>query len=391
MPRVKSMSVTSWLRRYLILILFVSGLLCGHLSAEANHMKKELFGTTSDGRPVDLYTLSNSAGTEMRVTNYGGIIVSLRVADRNGKMADVVLGHDELKGYFDNSPYLGAIIGRYANRIAGGKFKLDGVEYKLATNNGPNSLHGGLKGFNQALWDASTSFGDKGESIAFSYTSKDGDEGYPGNLQIKVSYTLTNQNEVIVDYTATTDKATPVNLTQHTYFNLQGEGAGNILAHEITLHADRFTPVDKNLIPTGQILSVKGTPLDLTSPTSMGAHMDATFEQIALARGYDHNFVISRKNDSLELAARVREPVSGRVLEVYTTEPGIQFYTGNFLDGSIKGKQGHMYQQRSGFCLETQHFPDSPNHPNFPSTILRPGATFHSTTIFKFLVDPASR
>jgi aldose 1-epimerase len=391
MPRVKSMSVTSWLRRYLILILFVSGLLCGHLSAEANHMKKELFGTTSDGRPVDLYTLSNSAGTEMRVTNYGGIIVSLRVADRNGKMADVVLGHDELKGYFDNSPYLGAIIGRYANRIAGGKFKLDGVEYKLATNNGPNSLHGGLKGFNQALWDASTSFGDKGESIAFSYTSKDGDEGYPGNLQIKVSYTLTNQNEVIVDYTATTDKATPVNLTQHTYFNLQGEGAGNILAHEITLHADRFTPVDKNLIPTGQILSVKGTPLDLTSPTAMGAHMDATFEQIALARGYDHNFVISRKNDSLELAARVREPVSGRVLEVYTTEPGIQFYTGNFLDGSVKGKQGHMYQQRSGFCLETQHFPDSPNHPNFPSTILRPGATFHSTTIFKFLVDPASR
>jgi aldose 1-epimerase len=391
MPRVKSMSVTSWLRRYLILILFVSGLLCGHLSAEANHMKKELFGTTSDGRPVDLYTLSNSAGTEMRVTNYGGIIVSLRVADRNGKMADVVLGHDELKGYFDNSPYLGAIIGRYANRIAGGKFKLDGVEYKLATNNGPNSLHGGLKGFNQALWDASTSFGDKGESIAFSYTSKDGDEGYPGNLQIKVSYTLTNQNEVIVDYMATSDKATPVNLTQHTYFNLQGEGAGNILAHEITLHADRFTPVDKNLIPTGQILSVKGTPLDLTSPTAMGAHMDATFEQIALARGYDHNFVISRKNDSLELAARVREPVSGRVLEVYTTEPGIQFYTGNFLDGSVKGKQGHMYQQRSGFCLETQHFPDSPNHPNFPSTILRPGATFHSTTIFKFLVDPASR
>jgi aldose 1-epimerase len=391
MPRVKSMSVTSWLRRYLILILFVSGLFCGHLLAEANHMKKELFGTTSDGRPVDLYTLSNSAGTEMRVTNYGGIIVSLRVADRNGKMADVVLGHDELKGYFDNSPYLGAIIGRYANRIAGGKFKLDGVEYKLATNNGPNSLHGGLKGFNQALWDASTSFGDKGESIAFSYTSRDGEEGYPGNLQIKVSYTLTNQNEVIVDYMATSDKATPVNLTQHTYFNLQGEGAGNILAHEITLHADRFTPVDKNLIPTGQILSVKGTPLDLTSPTAMGAHMDATFEQIALARGYDHNFVISRKNDSLELAARVREPVSGRVLEVYTTEPGIQFYTGNFLDGSVKGKQGHMYQQRSGFCLETQHFPDSPNHPNFPSTILRPGATFHSTTIFKFLVYPASR
>jgi aldose 1-epimerase len=358
MPQVKSMFGTYWLRRHLImiLILFLSGLLCGPLLAEANHIKKEAFGTTSDGRPVDLYTLSNSAGTEMRVTNYGGIIVSLRIADRNGKLADVVLGHNKLKGYFDNSPYLGAIIGRYANRIAGGKFKLDGVEYKLATNNGPNSLHGGLKGFNQALWDASTSFGDKGESITFSYTSRDGEEGYPGNLQIKVSYTLTNQNEVTVDYTATTDKATPVNLTQHTYFNLQGEGAGNILAHEITLHADRFTPVDKNLIPTGQILSVKGTPLDLTSPTAMGAHIDATFEQIALARGYDHNFVISRKNDSLELAARVREPVSGRVLEVYTTEPGIQFYTGNFLDGSIKGKQGHMYQQRSGFCLETQHF-----------------------------------
>ena len=391
MPQVNSVLGTHRPRRDLVLLLLASFLLCVSLLEALNTIKRESFGTTSDGQPVDLYTLSNSSGTELRVTNYGGIIVALRVGDRNGKLADIVLGHDELKGYFSNSPYFGAIVGRYANRIAGGKFKLDGAEYHLATNNGPNSLHGGLKGFDQAVWNTSTSSGSDGDTVAFSYTSKDGEEGYPGNVQIKVSYTLTKHNELIVDYVATTDKATPINLTQHTYFNLQGEGAGNVLRHEIRLNAEHYTPVDKSLIPTGEILTVKGTPLDLTSPTAIGAHIDSTFDQMALARGYDHNYVINRTNDSLQFAARVREPISGRVLEVYTTEPGIQFYTGNFLDGSIKGKQGHVYQQRSGFCLETQHYPDSPNHSNFPSTILRPGTTFHSTTKYRFLVDPTSK
>jgi aldose 1-epimerase len=353
--------------------------------AQRGHpIKKESFGQTRDGKPVDIYTIANSHGMEVRTINYGGIIVSLRVPDKDGKLDDVVLGFDKLDGYLDKSPYFGAIVGRYGNRIANGKFTLDRKEYSLAKNNGPNALHGGLNGFDKAIWEAEP-FTNKQESgVAFTYTAKDGEEGYPGNLKAKVTYTLTEQNELVFDYQATTDKATPVNLTQHSYFNLAGEGTGDILKHELMLNADRFTPVDKTLIPTGELRAVKGTPLDFTKPTAVGARIDVKYEQLAFGGGYDHNFVINRKTGNLQLAARVYEPTSGRVMEVYTTEPGVQFYSGNFLDGTITGKRGHVYERRYALCLETQHFPDSPNHPEFPSTILRPGQTLHSRTMYKF-------
>lgn len=346
-------------------------------------VERSSFGTTPDGHAVDLYTITNSHGLEVRTINFGGIIVSLKVPDKSGALADVVLGFDDLQGYLENKPYFGAIVGRYANRIANGKFVLDGVEYHLAKNNGPNSLHGGLKGFNKVLWHAEPFSNKQGAGVIYTYTSPDGEEGYPGNLKTKVTYTLTNQNELEVDYEATTDKATPINLTQHSYFNLAGEGSGDVLNHVLMLKADRFTPVDKNLIPTGELRAVKGTPLDFTTPTAIGARINDDYEQLVIAGGYDHNYVVNRKSNDLVLAARVSEPKSGRTLEVYTTQPGIQLYTGNFLDG-IKGKHGHAYQKRDAFCLETQHFPDSPNHPEFPSTILRPGQTFHSRTVFKF-------
>jgi aldose 1-epimerase len=356
-------------------------------SGKERQVKKETFGTTPEGKPVDLYILTNAHGLEVRVINFGGIITSLRVPDKNGKLDDIVLGFDNLDGYLENKPYFGAIIGRYANRIANGKFTLDGHEYTLAKNNGSNSLHGGLKGFNKVIWQAEPFRNHQGMGVTLSYTSKDGEEGYPGNLRVKVTYTLTEKNELAIDYEATTDKATPVNLTQHTYFNLAGEGSGDVLAHELRLNADRFTPIDKNLIPTGEIRSVKGTPLDFTQPATIGARINDPYDQLVIAHGYDHNFVVTRKDDSLQFAARVREPKSGRVLEAYTTEPGIQLYSANFLDGSVIGKHGHAYKQREAFCLETQHFPDSPNHPDFPSTILRPGNTFHSRTVFKFSVE----
>jgi aldose 1-epimerase len=356
-------------------------------SGKERQIKKETFGTTPEGKPVDLYILTNAHGLEVRVINLGGIITSLRVPDKNGKLDDIVLGFDNLDGYLENKPYFGAIIGRYANRIANGKFTLDGHEYTLAKNNGSNSLHGGLKGFNKVIWQAEPFRNHQGMGVTLSYTSKDGEEGYPGNLRVKVTYTLTEKNELAIDYEATTDKATPVNLTQHTYFNLAGEGSGDVLAHELRLNADRFTPIDKNLIPTGEIRSVKGTPLDFTQPATIGARINDPYDQLVIAHGYDHNFVVTGKDDSLQFAARVREPKSGRVLEAYTTEPGIQLYSANFLDGSVIGKHGHAYKQREAFCLETQHFPDSPNHPDFPSTILRPGNTFHSRTVFKFSVE----
>lgn len=353
--------------------------------AQRGHpIKKESFGQTKDGKPVDVYTITNSHGMEVRAINYGGIIVSLRVPDKNGKLDDVVLGFDTLDGYLDKSPYFGAIVGRNGNRIANGKFTLDGKEYSLAKNNGPNALHGGLKGFDKAIWEAEPFQNKHGKGVAFTYTSRDGEEGYPGNLTAKVTYTLSEKNELVFDYQATTDKATPVNLTQHSYFNLAGEGTGDVLKHELTLNADRFTPVDKTLIPTGELRAVKGTPLDFTKPTAVGARIDDNYEQIAFGGGYDHNFVINRKTGDLQLAARVYEPTSGRVMEVYTTEPGVQFYSGNFLDGTITGKQGHVYKRRYALCLETQHFPDSPNHAEFPSTILRPGQTLHSRTMYKF-------
>jgi aldose 1-epimerase len=341
------------------------------------------FGT-QDGRPITLYTLTNSHGLEVRTMNYGAIILSMRVPDRKGQMADIVLGHDALEGYIPNPPYIGALIGRYGNRIANGTFTLDGKTYTLPKNDGPNTLHGGIKRtFDKVVWDGEPKKGGK-PSVTFTYVSKDGEEGFPGNVKVKVSYTLNDENELVIDYEATTDKATPINLTQHSYFNLAGEGTSDILSHEIMINADRFTPVDKNLIPTGELRPVKGTPLDLTTSTKIGARIDDDYEQLVLGHGYDHNFVINRKEDGMALAARAYEPTSGRVLEVSTTQPGVQFYTGNFLDGTVTGKQGHVYKRRYAFCLETQHFPDSPNHPEFPSTILKPGETFQSKTIFKF-------
>jgi aldose 1-epimerase len=317
--------------------------------------------------------------------NYGGIITSIRVPDRKGQFADIVLGHEALEGYIPNPPYIGAIVGRYANRIANSSFTLDGKTYTLPKNDGPNTLHGGVtKTFDKVVWEGEPLKGKTG--VAFTYLSKDGEEGFPGNLKVKVTYTLTDANELVIDYEATTDKATPINLSQHSYFNLAGEGNGDILNHEIMINADRFTPVDKNLIPIGELRPVKGTPLDFTTSTRIGARIDDSFDQLVLGHGYDHNFVINRtsKDTGLVLAARVYEPTTGRVLEVSTTQPAVQFYTGNFLDGSITGKQGHVYKRRYGLCLETQHYPDSPNHPDFPTTILKPGEKFHQQTVFKF-------
>ena len=343
------------------------------------------FGVAPDGQQVSVYTLTNANGVEARVTNYGGIVLSLRVPDRDGELDDVVLGFDSLDNYVAGHPYFGAIIGRYGNRIAGGRFTLDGETYELAQNNGPNSLHGGEQGFDKVVWTAEPFENETGQGLVFTYTSPDGEEGYPGTLQSRVTYTLTDQNELIFDYQATTDRATPVNLTQHTYFNLAGDGSGPILDHEMMLNASQFTPVDSTLIPTGELSSVEGTPFDFREPTPLGSRIEEDDEQIRIGGGYDHNFVLDRAaGDSLTLAARVYEPTSGRVMEVLTTEPAVQLYTGNFLDGSLTGKNGAVYAQRTGFCLETQHYPDSPNQPSFPSTILQPGEEYRSTTVYRF-------
>jgi aldose 1-epimerase len=367
----------------LVFITAIGGLLFGQTSSkQKSGVQQQDFGTR-DGRPIILYTLTNAYGVEVRAMNYGGIILSLRIPDRKGQLADIVLGHDKAEGYMPNPPYLGAIVGRYANRIANGTFTLDGKTYTLPKNDGPNTLHGGItRTFDKVLWDGEPLKGKNG--VAFTYLSKDGEEGFPGNLKITVTYTLTDSNELVIDYQATTDKATPINVSQHSYFNLKGEGNGDILDHEIMINADKFTPVDKNLIPTGELRAVKGTPLDFTTSTKIGAHIEDPYEQMALGHGYDHNFVLNRKGAGLSLAARVYEPTTGRVLEVSTTQPAVQFYTGNFLDGSVTGKEGHVYKRRYGLCLETQHYPDSPNHADFPSTILKPGEKFHQTTVFKF-------
>jgi aldose 1-epimerase len=350
-------------------------------------VKKESFGTTADGAPVDVYTLTNAGGTEVRAITYGGIILSLRVPDRGGALGDVVLGYDTLDGYLKSSPYFGSIIGRYGNRIARGRFKLEGKEYKLAVNNAPNALHGGLKGFDKVVWKAEPFEKSGSVGVVFTYTSADGEEGYPGKLDSTVTYTLGDANDLAFEYHAVTDKATPVNLTQHTYFNLAGDGAGDVLGHELVLKASRFTPVDKTLIPTGELRSVSGTPFDFTTAHAIGERIGADDAQIKFGGGYDHNFVLDKaEGDSLQLAATVYEPTSGRVMEVSTTEPGIQFYSGNFLDGTITGKGGHVYRHRAGFCLETQHYPDSPNQPKFPSTILKPGEEYRSRTVYTFSV-----
>jgi aldose 1-epimerase len=367
----------------LVFITAIGGLLFAQTSSkQKSGVQQQDFGTR-DGRPVILYTLTNAHGVEVRAMNYGGIILSLRVPDRKGQLADIVLGHEKAEGYMPNPPYLGAIVGRYANRIANGTFTLEGKTYTLPKNDGPNTLHGGItRTFDKVLWDGEPLKGKNG--IAFTYLSKDGEEGFPGNLKVTVSYTLTDSNELVIDYQATTDKATPINVSQHSYFNLKGEGNGDILDHEIMINADKFTPVDKNLIPTGELRAVKGTPFDFTTSTKIGARIEDPYEQMVLGHGYDHNFVLNRKGAGLSLAARVYEPTTGRVLEVSTTQPAVQFYTGNFLDGSVTGKEGHVYKRRYGLCLETQHYPDSPNHPDFPSTILKPGEKFHQTTVFKF-------
>ena len=353
--------------------------------AQAQSMSKTSFGKTPDGREVSLYTLRNAKGMEVAISNYGGTIVSLKVPDRAGHIEDVVLGFDNLDGYLQkDNPYFGATIGRYANRIAKGQIPLNGKVYHVPINNGPNSLHGGLKGFDKQVWSAKESSDDKGQHLALHYVSKDGEEGYPGNLSVEVTFTLpADGNELDVQYLASTDKDTVLNLTNHSYFNLAGQGNGDILKHNVTLSASQFTPTDENLIPTGELRSVAGTPFDFRQGKAIGERIDGSDEQLKRGLGYDHNFVVDGDPGKLRLAARAVDPGSGRILEVLTTEPGVQFYTGNHL-GTLRGKGEKVYKFRYAFCLETQHFPDSPNHPAFPTTELKPGQKFHSETVYRF-------
>jgi len=339
---------------------------------------KEPFGRTADGREASVYTLANSKGLRARITDYGATLGSLYVPDRNGNLGDVVLGFDDLQGYISHTAYIGATVGRYANRIGGAKFKLDGVEYKLAANNGPNHLHGGIKGFDKVVWHTKEVVAAEDEAwVKMSYLSADGEEGYPGNLQCTVTYMLTNADELCISYEARTDKKTVVNLTNHSYWNLAGRGHGDILGHELQLAAEKFTLIDKGLIPTGVIASVLDMPLDFTRTRTIGSRIRQT------GNGYDHNYVLRGKPGDLKRCAQVREPGTGRVMEIHTTEPGVQLYPGNFLDG-LAGKGGSRYDKHAGFCLGTQHYPDSPNKPNFPSTVLEPGQTFTSRTVHKF-------
>ena len=343
------------------------------------------FGTLPDGRVIDVITLRNRAGITLRAITYGGIIVSLSTPDRTGALDDIVLGFDTLDGYLGDSPYFGAIIGRCGNRIANGRFTLDGVEYHLARNNGPNHLHGGIRGFDKVVWDARTFERDDAAGVVLTYASPDGEEGYPGRLDAAVTYTLNDRDELVVDYAATTDAPTVVNLTQHSYFNL-GHAGSDVLAHELTIDADSIVAVDATLIPTGELMPVQGTPFDFRVATTIGARINADHPQLKVAGGYDHTFVLGGGAHAREprRAAVVRAPSSGRTLEVETTEPGVQLYTGNFLDGSIRGEGGVVYPHRGGFCLETQHFPDAPNHPGFPSIELHPGENHESRTVFRF-------
>ena len=343
----------------------------------------------SDFDSIKLYTLTNDAGMKVRITNYGAIITSILVPDRDGKIGDVALGYDHVEDYINavDKPYFGAIVGRYGNRIAKGKFSVDGTEYTLAVNNGENHLHGGIIGFDKVVWDARTIDGSDWSGVELTYRAKDGEEGYPGNLDVKVIYKLRSDNSLSIDYHASSDKATPVNVTQHTYFNLRGEGQGDILGHEMMINAKQFTPVDSTLIPTGELRNVAGTPFDFTAAKPIGRDIGIDNEQLRFGGGYDHNWVLDKGDGGMTLAARVHEPTTGRVLEVLTTEPGVQFYCGNFLDGRLKGKAGLPYVHRGGFCLETQHYPDSPNQPNFPSTIVKPGDDLHSSTLFKFSTE----
>jgi len=347
-------------------------------------IKEDAFNSRHREKTIALYTLKNKNGLVAQITNFGAKIVSLFVPDSKGSFADIVLGYETIDGYIKGNPYFGAICGRYANRIAEGKFVIEGKTYQLPVNNGPNSLHGGPEGFNNQIFDAKKT---GSTAVEMFYISKDGEMGYPGTLNLKVTYTLTNNNELRLDYEATTDKATYINICSHSFFNLAGEGNGDILNHEITINSDKFTPVNDVLIPTGEIRSVKGTPMDFTKPVKIGKHIDDDFDQLDYGKGYDHNWVLNKRVEGeLSLAATCHEPKSNRVLEVYTTQPGMQLYTGNWLDGSDKGKGAKSYGMRSALCLETQNFPDSPNKANFPSTLLKPGEVYRHTCLYKFLV-----
>jgi aldose 1-epimerase len=335
---------------------------------------------------LQLYSLTNKQGLKMEVINLGGKIKSLSVPDKNGVLGDIVLGYDSIGQYPGGNLYFGAMIGRYGNRIAKGKFSLEGKEYQLAVNNGVNALHGGPKGFHNVYWTVKPFRNNGYDAVEMRYRSMDGEEGYPGTLDVKIIYTLTDQNELVIDYEATTDKTTILNLTHHSFFNLAGEGSGDVLNHRLMINADRYNPVDEGLIPTGELRPVKGTPFDFLKPHAIGERIDQQDQQLIVGRGYDQNYVLNKKPGELSLAARADEPTSGRVMEVWTTEPGLQFYSGNFLDGTDKGKGGTPYNFRTAFCLEAQHFPDSPNHPDFPSVVLKPGEVYTQKTVYKFLV-----
>jgi aldose 1-epimerase len=373
--------------RYIFAIVFVSISTMSQESAmSAPSIVTKPFGKTLEGVEVHLYTLQNKKGAKVSITDFGATIVAIQVPDRDGKLADVVLGYDSLQSYETGASYFGGLIGRYGNRIGGAQFVLDGQTYLLAKNDGRNSLHGGKRGFNKFVWTAREPISEDGQTLELSYVSKDGEEGYPGTLSVRVRYTWTDQNELRVQYSAHTDKPTVVNLTNHTYFNLTGDPGKNILGHILQLEAPRFTPIDDGLIPTGELRKVEGTPFDFQIPVAIGKRIADADEQLKLGKGYDHNWVLAA-GAGLKLAARVVEPVTGRVLEIRTTEPGVQFYSGNFLDGAAGGKNGSVLAYRTGFCLETQHFPDSPNHANFPSTVLRPGQAYQTETVYRFAVE----
>jgi aldose 1-epimerase len=378
--------MTFFFRSIIVLAVLVFSIGCEKTSLPKMKIHKESFGEF-DGKKVDIYTLTNANQVEIKISNYGGIVTSIKLPDKNGKFDDVALGYNNLQGYIRNNPYFGCIVGRYGNRIGKAKFTLEGDEFTLVKNDGENNLHGGSKGFDKVLWNAEPITGEDSLSLKLTYLSKDGEEGFPGNLKVTVTYTLTNDNSFCIDYLATTDKTTVINLTNHTYWNFAGEGSGDILKHELMLNADYFTPVDQGLITTGEIRAVENTPMDFRNPTAIGDRIEADYEQLKFGKGYDHNWVLNLEEDAEpNLAATVYEPVSGRFMEVFTTEPGIQFYSGNFLDASITGKSGKAYGLRNGFCLETQHFPDSPNKPEFPSVVLKPGEIYKTTTIHKFSV-----
>jgi aldose 1-epimerase len=359
------------------------------MSHPKSSLSKQDFGETMKGKPVEIYTLRNANGAEARIMTYGGIVQSLKLPDRNGKFDDIVLGYDDLAGYLSEKGYFGPLIGRYGNRIGGAKFSLAGRTYALAANNNGHSLHGGKKGFDKVVWQvASAQVGEHGPELKLAYLSPDGEEGFPGNLKVVAEYTLTDENELRLKFSATTDKATVVNLIHHSFFNLRGQGHGDVLDHEVMIHADKITPVDKGLIPTGEFADVTGTPFDFRRPAAIGSRINDSDPVLRYGSGYNHNWVINKPAGKFGLQARVVEPVSGRVMEVWSDEPGLQFYAGNLLDGSVKGKGGVTYRSHAGFCMEPQHYPDSPNKPQFPSVVLKPGETYQNVIVYKFEVAP---